>query len=751
MKTTKHLIVPLVFIAGLIMELLIVSSIQAQTRTLLKSGGKTAYINSFHNITPVMLNTGGTSDTLNNNKIVKGYYSVLDAGGEDILAAWFVSPQDLKIKACGIDAGNNPLGARAELKIVKINKEWTEEKLKNAGSENLGYWISNANSGKIYPYARDVADPKTWISNTTGSVNPFGDDLWSDNGMGAPIIPIADNNTKTYQWIEMNILNNEPVLKKGEIFAVCIKNAELKETSNAFGMMATNEAGYGVFKFYASGRTKGDLSTAGWWKREYLVNVEVAVEITGDAPPVISNVSELPTTLSGNSRTVTATITDQNPGGGSAGVGNAYLQYLVNKDTTWKDITMTISSGDIYTGTLPGQQPATKVTYRIKAIDVNGNIALSNEWYSYYVFVPTPGVNSLLVFNGMNPDELNKYPLANYFEMKDVGKVYSWSHDTWAYGPLTTELVNNYTNIFEISSSENAGESIKYNDEVIRKWLSESSNRNYSLAGQEWLGARDGFIDKDFEAGTFEYDILGIAHSYNDITDSNFLKKPSRLFVKQGSLLCDELYKKFLAWGTDSLQYDPYYELNKTENWIDGFEVITGQSVDMEVEARFINGTAIKQNVASLTHRILSAGNKIVFFSFDPIAVNTKPPSTNNKYFRFGSCVSSPQMKVLSWFNVLTDVKDEVRSLPTQFKLCQNYPNPFNPTTSIEFALPKTSFVSLIVYDMIGREIIKLINEEMSLGNYKVKFDGSNLASGVYLYRLSTAEYTSVKKIILLK
>lgn len=750
MNAKKYFIISLVFIAGLMIELSLVSSTQAQTRVLLKPGGKTAYVNPLHSFAPAMLNADGTADTLNNKKIVKGYSAVFGADGEDILAAWFVCPEDLKIKACGIDAGDNSLGARAELKIVRINKEWTEEKLKSAGSENIGYWISGSNTSKIYPFSRDVTDNKKWVSNTAGALNPFGNDLWSDNGLGAPIVPQDDKNINTYQWIEMNILNSEPVLKKGEIFAVCIKNAELKETSNSFGVMATNEAGYGVFKFYASGRTKGDLTTAGWWKREYLINVAVAVEITGDAPPVIRNVDELQTTLSKDSRTVTATVTDQNPGGGLAGVGSAYLQYFVNKDTTWQDITMTKISGDIYTGTLPGQQPGTKVTYRIKASDVNGNIAISNKWYPYFVFVPTSGVSSLLVFNGMNPDELNKYPMTSYFTQDEPGKVNKWSLDVWAYGALTTELVNNYTNIFEISNSENSGVDIVYNDEVIRVWLLQNGNRNYALAGQEWLGSRYGFFDKDFTAGSFEYDILGITHSYNDVTELTTSIKPSRMFAKQSSLLGDELYKKFTAWGIDSLQYDPYYELNNTENWIDGFEVVSGQSVDMEVEAKMIAGKINVKNISCLTHRVLIGGNKIAFFSFDPLAINTKSPSSNTKYYKYGTSSASPQIKVLQWFNVLVSVK-EPEEVPRSYYLSQNFPNPFNPTTTIVFEIPSRAKVTLKVYDILGREITSLVNEEKQPGRYKVEFDGSRLASGVYFYRLSTPKFTSVKKLLLMK
>ncbi|MDP2038308.1 MAG: hypothetical protein Q8L04_13070, partial [Ignavibacteria bacterium] len=574
MKKGKYSIVSFIVFAGLLIKLSLISPSVAQTKIVQKHGGKTINLKSLSISDEALIRAGGAADTLNNDEVVKGYNTIFSAVGEDIIAAWFVCPQDLKIKACGIDAGENPSNANGSIKIVRINKEWTEEKLKNAGSENLGYWISDGALNKIFPYSAEVDSNKKWFANTSGSYNPFGEDLWSDNGMGAPIAPFTDNNTKTYQWIEMNILNTEPILKKGEIFAVCIKNMEVKESNNAFGILATNETGYGAFKFYANGRTPGDITTAGWWKREYLVNVAVAVEITGDASPMISDIDILGTTLSKEARAVTAKIVDQNPSGGTAGVGNAYLQYFLNKDTTWKDIAMTQSSGDSYTGNLPGQQAGSKVTYRVKAIDVNGNTSFSSESYSYYIYAPTPGVKSLLVFNGIIPEGINQFPMNSYFVLDEQGKVNKWTHDVWTYGALTSELVNYYTNIFEICCPDNSGENIKYNEEVIRTWLTQNGNRNYALAGQEWLGARYGFIDKDYSAGSFEYDILGITHSYNDVTDLNASIKPSRMFAVQNSLLGNELYKKFQLWGSDSLQYDPYYELNKTENWIDGFDVV---------------------------------------------------------------------------------------------------------------------------------------------------------------------------------
>jgi hypothetical protein len=71
-----------------------------------------------------------------------------------------------------------------------------------------------------------------------------------------------------------------------------------------------------------------------------------------------------------------------------------------------------------------------------------------------------------------------------------------------------------------------------------------------------------------------------------------------------------------------------------------------------------------------------------------------------------------------------------------QFGLGQNYPNPFNPTTAISFQLSSVSEVKLVVYDLLGREVAVLVNERKEPGSYEIKFDGSNLASGVYFYRI---------------
>lgn len=90
-------------------------------------------------------------------------------------------------------------------------------------------------------------------------------------------------------------------------------------------------------------------------------------------------------------------------------------------------------------------------------------------------------------------------------------------------------------------------------------------------------------------------------------------------------------------------------------------------------------------------------------------------------------------------------------NLPNEYSLTQNYPNPFNPVTNIEYQIPVAGKVVLKVYDILGREVSKLVNEEKAAGKYAVQFNGSDLPSGVYIYRMQSGSFVETKKLILLK
>jgi hypothetical protein len=100
---------------------------------------------------------------------------------------------------------------------------------------------------------------------------------------------------------------------------------------------------------------------------------------------------------------------------------------------------------------------------------------------------------------------------------------------------------------------------------------------------------------------------------------------------------------------------------------------------------------------------------------------------------------------------LLVSIEPGSNSIPSNYWLSQNYPNPFNPQTKIKFGIPEQTFVKLILYDVLGREVAILVNSNLKAGEYNVSWDASAISSGIYFYRLETEKYTQTKKMVLMK
>jgi len=99
----------------------------------------------------------------------------------------------------------------------------------------------------------------------------------------------------------------------------------------------------------------------------------------------------------------------------------------------------------------------------------------------------------------------------------------------------------------------------------------------------------------------------------------------------------------------------------------------------------------------------------------------------------------------------VSGVAEPVAEVPAQYTLEQNYPNPFNPATTIRFQIPKSEFVTLKIYNLLGEEVATLLSNQLISGFHSADWDASRMASGVYFYRLEAGSYSSVKKMLLLK
>ncbi len=146
----------------------------------------------------------------------------------------------------------------------------------------------------------------------------------------------------------------------------------------------------------------------------------------------------------------------------------------------------------------------------------------------------------------------------------------------------------------------------------------------------------------------------------------------------------------------------------------------------------------------------LSNGNTFIGWGASDLAATEVSPDGSTVYeIQFPDNFFSYRAMKIPWgTGTSTPVTLEV---PAAFSLAQNYPNPFNPSTNIEFSLPEVHFVTLKIYDMLGKEIASLINKTMNAGTYTVQWNAANATSGVYFYRLTAGTYSITRKLMLLR
>ena len=132
---------------------------------------------------------------------------------------------------------------------------------------------------------------------------------------------------------------------------------------------------------------------------------------------------------------------------------------------------------------------------------------------------------------------------------------------------------------------------------------------------------------------------------------------------------------------------------------------------------------------------------------FQPLTIIRAFTVANNQIH---AAVSSLSVWYADFMGIIS-IKIISTEIPSRYSMEQNYPNPFNPTTNIKFSLPNDEFVSLKVYDMLGKEVANVMSESKRAGTYEVNFNASLLSSGVYFYKMNTGNFSSIKRMVVLK
>lgn len=249
-------------------------------------------------------------------------------------------------------------------------------------------------------------------------------------------------------------------------------------------------------------------------------------------------------------------------------------------------------------------------------------------------------------------------------------------------------------------------------------------------------------VQLDVDSGWVEY-VVHDSIMVNDSTIAWYLEERQTLWHRRYNLY---LGRDSMYWTRDSLFFQLYETTSgrheiRSSGLIWNFPLSTpNQSV-----YRFADSTQI--SLARQWSTPSPPGSGVDTLQFSQVRGLFQ---RHRSYFGGGITRYSSSLNVALRGNPVVAVRGD-RAYPTAFDLKQNYPNPFNPTTTIEYLLPFSSFVSLSIYDILGREIAILDEGIRKAGAHSVTLNSSNLASGVYLYRLTSGSVHQTKKLILLK
>ena len=202
------------------------------------------------------------------------------------------------------------------------------------------------------------------------------------------------------------------------------------------------------------------------------------------------------------------------------------------------------------------------------------------------------------------------------------------------------------------------------------------------------------------------------------------------------------------------------YHLLQVSNGVTPVELtkFTASSLGNSVEIKWITATEVNNYGFDVERRVIVNGtqssvswNKIGFVKGSGTSNIPHTYSFSDSQLQSGSyAYRLKQIDNDGTFKYSQSVEEMIET-PKIFSLRQNYPNPFNPSTTISFDIPLDSYVSLKVFDMLGREVATIISEKLTAGTYTHVWNASSLTSGVYFYRLNAGSYAETKKLLLLK
>jgi photosystem II stability/assembly factor-like uncharacterized protein len=341
----------------------------------------------------------------------------------------------------------------------------------------------------------------------------------------------------------------------------------------------------------------------------------------------------------------------------------------------------------------------------------------------------------------------------------DAGRILSTTDGgtTWAaqfYDTTKTKFMA-YIKMFDLNDGLAVGDAIDSTGPAIflkttdrgDNWVSENSSQLLGIfSGDVWR--RIDFVDINTgyfrESGNLPQRLLKTTNGGKNWTNTNF---------QYGDLI--KFYNKNLGLAVylDSPQPNLLFKISRTTDGGNSWETFKLNSKGWPNDVEFLPGDPSKVWYVDLDNLYYSSDTGRTWKEqkiYDGALWGRDLIFTDNEH-GWLLCDSGKLFYTSNNGGIISNIAENKNEVTSGCSLEQNYPNPFNPSTTIKYSIPKYSFVSLIVYDLLGRKVQSLVNGLKSAGAYKVVFNGEKLSAGVYIYTLNSGEFIFRRKLILLK
>lgn len=442
-----------------------------------------------------------------------------------------------------------------------------------------------------------------------------------------------------------------------------------------------------------------------------------------------------------------------------------------NNTSITDSVQMTNSSGNNWTGNIPGNGTAATYRYYIRTADQMGRLATAPAGApaNLYSFLASPDViKPVIVHTPITTCPRVNWPAHVTATITDNIGVDSgwvrWYKNNTSTGVKTFKLINTSGSTYEANFNSDTSQ-VAVGDSIFYRIIAQDNSSNHNKDSTALYSFKiTNVVNKCIGTGTTA---VGYPY-YTFYMDSRTDMLYTAAEIGTGTALLQKIGYDVVSAASQSMNGFKIKMQNTTATTISSFtstgwtEVYSGNYT--------VPGSGI-QLVTLTTPFLYTGGNLLVEVCFNNASYtsNSTVNSTaaanrvvhaHNDLSSGDGCVdittgsvqtTLPNMCITAQLPPFVGAQNISTGVPKEFTLAQNYPNPFNPTTSIKYSIPKSSLVKLVIYDLLGREVKTLVNETKTVGNYEVTFDASNLASGAYFYRITAGDFTDVKKMVLIK